>query len=871
MPILSKIIGDPNARVVKRLSPTVAEINKLEDEVKKLADDQLKARTQELRDRLGVGDESAKNAAQTTLTKKTTLDDLLPEAFALAREAARRTVGMRHFDVQLIGGMVLHRGQIAQMATGEGKTLVATAPVYLNALPAKGVHVVTVNDYLARRDAGWMGQVYHALGLTTAVIMHEASFILDPEYTDPDHSDERLVHLRPIERQEAYAADITYGTNNEFGFDYLRDNMVQDLSQVRQRPFTYAIVDEVDSILIDEARTPLIISQPGAKSTDRYYNFARIAKNLKAEEDYTVDEKQKAVSLTEGGISKIEKDLGVDNIYEAGRLEDVHHVEAALKAEAVFRRDRDYIVSPEGEIIIVDEFTGRLLPGRRYSEGLHQAIEAKEGVSIQQESQTLATISFQNLFRLYPKLAGMTGTATTEAEEFAKIYELEVVAIPTNQPMVRDDLKDRVYKNEAGKFKSVVTDVKARHDRGQPVLIGTVSIEKNEILSRLLHEAKIPHEMLNAKNNEREAEIIARAGERGAITLATNIAGRGTDIVLGDGVADLGGLHVLGTERHESRRIDNQLRGRAGRQGDAGSSQFYVSLEDDLMRIFGSDRIGGLMGSLGIDDTTPIENRIVSRALESAQKKVEGHNFDIRKHLVEYDDVMNKHREIIYGRRRDYLAGKELRQQIMSSLDAQIEHFVREATSTVNNQADLAKLTETFRTIMPALPDDWHAKLHSQTHDVVVNTLHDLIEQQYNQRAEQFGDEAMHLVERLVCLRVIDSLWLEHLEAMDYLRDGISLRGYGQRDPLVEYKSEAYKMFQSLLGRIDADIAQMIFKVEVTNTPANAPVETELTRAAARISSPREAGDVSVSSGSGGEGGNRAARRAAARAARKNS
>lgn len=816
MSILTKIFGDPNAREVKKHRAVIEQINSLEAGLKKLSDQALAAKTDSLKTDLSDG-------------KK--LDDILPEAFAVVREMSRRVLDMRHFDVQLIGGLVLHQGKIAEMRTGEGKTLVATAPVYLNALSGRGVHVVTVNDYLARRDAGWMAQIYHALGLSTGIIVHDTSFIYDPAYVDENHSDKRLRHLRPVTRKEAYAADITYGTNNEFGFDYLRDNMVQDMAQMVQRPLNFAIVDEVDSILIDEARTPLIISQPHAKSTDRYYTFAKIAKGLRAEKDYTIDEKQKAVSLSDDGIAAVEKALGVDNVYEAGMIEEVHHVEAALKAEAIFKRDRDYVVNPDGEIIIVDEFTGRLLPGRRYSEGLHQAIEAKEGVRIQQESQTLATVTFQNLFRLYDKLAGMTGTAATEAEEFSKIYKLEVTSIPTHMPMVRDDLKDRIYKSEQVKFEAVVSEVAHRHQIGQPVLIGTVSIEKNELLSRMLTKAKVSHQILNAKNNEKEADIIAAAGQRGAVTLATNIAGRGTDIVLGEGVDKLGGLHVLGTERHESRRIDNQLRGRSGRQGDPGSSQFFVSLDDDLMRIFGSERIAGVMNTLKLPDDMPIENAMISRSLETAQKKVEGHNFDIRKHLVEYDDVMNSHREIIYARRRNVLDNTTLKDEILDMIKDEFEAIIASNTDEKTAEVDLEKIAAAANNIIPITPD-WAKSVKSKLTGDLLADLTDQAGVVYQQREEQFSAEGVRVMERLVCLKVIDSAWLAHLEAMDHLRAGIGLRGYGQRDPLVEYKAEAFTMFKRLERGINAEIAGTIFKVAISLEGAPPPVETDITKGA---------------------------------------
>ncbi len=825
MSIFTKILGDPNAREVKKAQPLVTKTNELEDQIKKLSDAKLRDQTSSLRDRVKKGE---------------SLDKLLPEAFATVREAARRAIGQRHFDVQLIGGIVLHEGKIAEMRTGEGKTLVATGPVYLNALEEKGVHVVTVNDYLASLHGAWMGQVYHALGLTTGVIIHDQAFLYDPEFSNDDHSDERMKPLRPVSRQEAYKADITYGTNNEFGFDYLRDNMVDDVSRMVQRDLHYAIVDEVDSILIDEARTPLIISAPAEESTDKYLRFAQIARRLIPDKHYSVDEKLKAVSLTDEGIMEIEKILGVENIYEAGRIDDVHHIEQSLKAEALFKIDRDY-VAREGEIIIVDEFTGRLMPGRRYSEGLHQAIEAKENVQIRNESLTLATITFQNYFRLYSKLAGMTGTAATEAEEFGKIYELDVTNIPTHRPMVRQDLPDRIYKSELGKFKAVAKEVAERHTKGQPVLLGTVSIEKNELLSEVLSQLKVPHQVLNAKNNEAEAGIIASAGQKGQVTLATNIAGRGTDIMLGEGVSELGGLHVIGTERHESRRIDNQLRGRSGRQGDPGSSQFYVSLEDDLMRIFGGERIGSLMNTLGLDEETPIENGIITRSIESAQKKVEGHNFDIRKSLVEYDDVMNKHRTAIYVRRRKALENADLRPEIQGFVEHEVELAVNAHTDSRTRVTDIAAVVEAVAGIMP-LDHDLIKKLEAahpnEVIDILKKTTHDL----YQQRIVQFGEEHMHILEKLIYLRILDNLWIEHLEAMDSLRSGIGLRAIGQRDPLVEYKSEGYKMYRNLIAIMEAEVASSIFKASIgpaegAEVPFDSaqglqPVETALTKAA---------------------------------------
>lgn len=819
MSFLSKLFGDPNAREVKKAQSRVDNINAFEPELKKLSDTQLKAKTAEFKNRL-------------TKSNKESLDDLLEEAFAVVRETSRRVIGQRHYDVQLIGGIVLHQGAIAEMRTGEGKTLVATLPLYLNALTQKGVHLVTVNDYLARLHAGWMGQIYHFLGLSTGVIMQGAAYLYDPDYLDDSHHDERLQHLRPVERVEAYKADITYGTNNEFGFDYLRDNMVQDISQIVQRDLHFAIVDEVDSILIDEARTPLIISQPAGKSTQRYYNFARIAKSLSEESDYIKDEKQKAVSLTEDGIKKIEKALGVKNVYEAGRIEDVHHIEAALKAEALFVRDRDYVVSSEHEIIIVDEFTGRMLPGRRYNEGLHQAIEAKENVQIQAESQTLATITFQNLFRLYSKLSGMTGTALTEAEEFAKIYNLDVTVIPTHKPMIRKDLADRIYRTEIGKYNAVVEEVANRHEKGQPVLIGTVSIEKNELLSSMLQKSKVPHQVLNAKNNELEAEIVAKAGQHGAVTLATNIAGRGTDIVLDEESKSLGGLHVIGTERHESRRIDNQLRGRSGRQGDPGSSQFYVSVEDDLMRVFGGDRIGALMASLNVAENVPIENKVISRSLETAQKRVEGHNFDIRKHLVEYDDVMNSQREIIYKMRRKFLSSQNLRPEIIAMFEQEFANIIKYNTNSATGMVDLQKVEKLSQNLID-LPDNWHKNITKKSSEDLVDNLSTLAQAQYQKRQKQFGEETMNLINRLVCLKVVDSAWLQHLETMDHLRDGIGLRGYAQKDPLVEYKAEAFRLFSALQAGINAEVATTLFKVQIQPQEAIEAPSTEITQAAA--------------------------------------
>lgn len=845
---LDKLFGDISKREITKAQRRVEQINALEEKIKKLTDKQLKDQTSKLKERLEKGE---------------TLDNLLEEAFATVREASRRAIGQRHYDVQLIGGIVLNDGNIAEMRTGEGKTLVATSPTYLNALAGKGSHVVTVNDYLARRDAGWMGHIYHTLGMTTGVIVPEATFgvpayIFDPEFTDEDATDERLKHLRPTTRQDAYNADITYGTNNEFGFDYLRDNMVNDAANMVQRDLNFAIVDEVDSILIDEARTPLIISAPAEESTDKYVQFARLARSLKEGEDYTVDEKDRAVSLTDEGIKSLEKSLGVDNLYEAGLIEEAHHVEQSLKAEAIFKRDRDYVVR-EGEIIIVDEFTGRLKFGNRYSDGLHQAIEAKEGVHIRQESKTLASITFQNYFRLYNKLSGMTGTAETEKEEFYKIYELEVVVIPTNRTSQRIDHPDKIYRTELGKFKAVAEDIKERNDKGQPVLIGTASIEKNEVLSQLLNKLKVPHDVLNAKNNEREAAIVAQAGQKGSVTLATNIAGRGTDIVLGEGVVELGGLHVIGTERNESRRIDNQLRGRAGRQGDPGSTRFYVSLEDDLMRIFGGERVAGLMQTLGLDDDMPLENPVVSRTLESAQKKVEGHNFDIRKRVVEYDDVMNKHREVIYARRKAALKHANLKGEIQEMLEKEFKTLVTLHTDVRTGILNVDQVIDQANSMLQldqAIVD----KIKKTDPRDVADVLNDYAKQMYEEREKQFTDEGMRVLERLVYLQVLDRLWMQHLETMEYLREGIGLRSMAQKDPLVEYKSEGFRLFNRLLAQMEAEIAGMILRSTITRVDEQ-PVETAMTKAAEQaqaMSDRSQAGE----DGEGRPTGNRASRRA---------
>ncbi|MDD5110696.1 MAG: preprotein translocase subunit SecA [Patescibacteria group bacterium] len=847
MSLLTKILGDPNARVIRELEPVIAKINAIEPDFKSKDDAALKAVTVQLRDRIAKGE---------------TLDQVLPEAFAATREAARRTLGQRHFDVQLMGGIVLHRGQIAEMKTGEGKTLTATLALYLNALSGKGCHLVTVNDYLARRDTVWMGQIYHALGLTVGCIQHETSFRYDPtfqastkvEETKPLNEEEErdkkrditgsfrveYSYLRPVRRQEAYACDITYGTNNEFGFDYLRDNMAQDVSHIVQRELNFAIVDEVDSILIDEARTPLIISAPDMESSERYRQFAQIAKTLVENTDYNVDLKMRAATLTEAGITKVEKALGIANLYAEGGMDMVHHIEQALRAEVLYKLDKEYVVK-DGEVIIVDEFTGRMMYGRRFSEGLHQAIEAKEGVEVQQESRTLATVTFQNLFRLYKKLAGMTGTAATEAEEFAKIYKLDVTTIPTNKPMIRQELADRIYKTEHGKYLAVVKEIKERSERGQPVLVGTISIEKNELLAGMLEQSGVTAQVLNAKAHEKEGQIIAQAGRVGAVTIATNMAGRGVDIILGGNpptaeeaakVRELGGLHIIGTERHESRRIDNQLRGRSGRQGDPGSSQFFLSTEDDLMKIFGSDRIKGIMETLRIPEDMPIENRMVSKSLEAAQKKVEGHNFDIRKHLVEYDDVINKHREVIYGRRRKILASANLREEVLKLVEEEITQVVSFHTAGENqNDWNLKEVAEVMTTMFP-LPSDAPAQLEkcrgqagdrledAAARTRVIDYFKELAIAHYDQleraASAAMGEaDAMRKIEKAVMLRTIDMLWMDHLDSIDHLRTGIGLRGYGQRDPLVEYKKEAYRMFTQLINLVNKQIVYSIYKVGV--------------------------------------------------------
>ncbi|MBI3291066.1 preprotein translocase subunit SecA [Candidatus Falkowbacteria bacterium] len=835
---LDKLLGDPSKKFIKKLEPIVKQINDLEKKFEGFSDEELSRQTEKLKEDL-KGSKS--------------LNDILPAAFAAVRESSKRTLKLRHYDVQLIAGIVLHQGNIAEQKTGEGKTLSATLPLYLNSLTGRGCHLVTVNDYLSRRDCGWMGPIYNRLGVSVGVMVHDAAFVYDPEYTNENSSDPRLAHLKPVGRKEAYQADITYGTNNEFGFDYLRDNMVQSQEQMVQRELNYAIVDEVDSILIDEARTPLIISAPDAESTDKYYKFSQLVTKLVENKDYNIDEKMRAATLSEEGLNKMEKLLGVDNIYTESGISEVHHIEQALRAHALFKRDKDYVVK-DGEVIIVDEFTGRLMFGRRYSEGLHQAIEAKEGVQIQRESRTLATITFQNYFRLFQKLAGMTGTAETEKEEFQKIYGLDVVVVPTNKPLIRRDLTDKIYKNEAGKFKAVIAEIKKRHDAGQPVLIGTISIEKNEMLSQMLERVGVPHKVLNAKFHEKEAQIISQAGAVGAVTVATNMAGRGVDIKLGGDpldepaekkVKELGGLMIIGTERHESRRIDNQLRGRGGRQGDPGVSQFYVSADDDLMRIFGGDRVKRVMETLKVPDDMSIENKMISRSLEAAQKKVEGFHFDTRKHLVEYDDVLNRQREAIYKRRRAALSDESSKDQVLKLVEEELGDVA--SFHTADSDENTWNLQEVYEVVNTIFPVANAARLKikeikeaagnfaedKSARGRLIGYLYKLAVEHYNglekQIAETVGQkDAMRKIEKAMVLRSIDMLWIEHLEALDHLRAGIGLRGYGQREPLVEYKKEAFHLFKELTALIRKQVVYSIFKVGVAQNLAPAPSPNQI-------------------------------------------
>ena len=851
--VLQGIFGDPEKRELKRMEKIVQGINKLEPKYQAMSDDELKDQTNLLKKQLlelrkkadaktalekqKLEKESSKKAKKTSAktidTKKAEdkiLDQLLPDAFALVREATFRILGMRHFDVQMIGGIALHEGNVAEMKTGEGKTLVALLPSYLNALTERGVHVVTVNDYLAQRDAGWNAPVFHFLGLSVGVIIADASFLYDPEYINEEHADERMQHLKPCTRKQAYAADVTYGTNNEFGFDYLRDNMVNEVDFLRQRELNFAIVDEVDSILIDEARTPLIISAPAGDNPDSYYQFAKVVSKL-TPEDYVLDEKHKSVTLTDQGIEKVQRLLGIDNLYSAENSRLVYHLDQALRAQVVFNRDRDYVVTNSGEVIIVDEHTGRLMHGRRYNEGLHQAIEAKEGVAVKEESMTLATISFQNFFRLYRKLSGMTGTAFTEAEEFQQIYALNVIQIPPNRPIKRIDKDDLIFRTEAGKLRAIVRTIQEYHAKGQPILVGSASIVKNELIAKYLDEAKLPYEILNAKNNEREAAIVAKAGEKGAITLATNMAGRGTDIKLPEEVKKLGGLVVIGSERHDSRRVDNQLRGRGGRQGDPGITQFFVSCEDDLMRIFQGNQLANILRFVGLDEDTPIHNRAVTKNLEAAQRRIEGFNFDSRKNVVQYDNVINRHRRVVYLMRRKILEGENISQEIKrlmkeATVDLTIESsrvnkkFKQNFLQVFNIDADLVETIGAMRK-----PED-RAKL----------ALTAVSEAYANQELE-FGPEVMRRIEREVYLKVLDALWMQHLENMQHLREGIHWRSIGQRDPLVEYRTESQKLFEGLQKNLREEVLKILLSITKQEAVATDIVDgeeydTELTQMA---------------------------------------
>ncbi len=821
MNLLQTLFGS-SEREVNKFRPLVEQVNAYEAELKSLSDEDLKDRVQAFRERLAAGE---------------TLDDILPEAYAVVREAAHRTIGERHYDMQLLGGIALHHGKIAEMKTGEGKTLTSTLPIYLNALSGKGVHVVTVNDYLAKRDCNWMGRVYEALGLTSACIVGQGvSYRYVSNVADETAVTVEMENLIPVTRREAYAADITYGTNNEFGFDYLRDNMVSELGEMTQRELNFAIVDEVDSILIDEARTPLIISAPDSESTRLYEKFAAIVPQLSAEKDYVVDEKMKVVTLTDEGMNHVEKLLGMGNIYASGNVQYVHHLEQSLKAHVIFRLDRDYVVN-DGQVIIVDDFTGRLQPGRRYSEGLHQAIEAKEGVTVQRESRTLATITFQNYFRLYAKLSGMTGTAITSAEEFAKVYKLDVVEIPTHRPMVRKDFPDIVYKTEAAKFRAIADRIKGIHATGQPALIGTIAIEKSEYLSALLSREGVPHEVLNAKNHEREAAIIANAGQKGVVTIATNMAGRGTDIKLGEGVRELGGLVIIGTERHEARRIDNQLRGRAGRQGDPGASQFFVSLEDELMRRFGGERMKNMMTTLGLPEDEPIQNKLISKTIESAQSKIEGFNFDTRKHVLEYDDVMNKQREVVYRKRRSVLGLTQFRDETLSLLSEELDHVISFHTAAEESAWNVAEIVAEANGMFPALDDqaalkrleiirDDRSKDELEKRSLVLEYLIGEAKKACSEKESSFSKEVWNGIQKSLYLRSLDQLWMNHLDEVDYLRQGIGLRGYGQRDPLIEYKREAYDLFLGLMDTVRKTYLMTILKV----SPATAVAQSEAPR-----------------------------------------
>ncbi len=819
MGLLDRFFGNANEKELKKYQEIVEKINLLEDQFKDFSDEQIKEKTKELQKKIKENDD---------------LNLILPEAFANCREAGSRVLNERAFDAQLMGAMALHDGKISEMKTGEGKTLSAVLATYLNALSGKGVHVVTVNDYLSKRDANWMGQVYDFLGLSVGCIAHDSSFVYEPNKIDENEVSIEEENLVPVSRKEAYGLDITYGTNNEFGFDYLRDNMAQSEEQMSQRALNFVVVDEVDSILIDEARTPLIISTADAESTGLYEQFAKIVPQLKEGEDFNLDEKLKSTDLTQEGISKVEKLLGIDKLFETSRTRYVHHLEQALKANVIFQNDRDYVVK-EGEIMIVDDFTGRLMPGRRYSEGLHQAIEAKEGVEIQRESRTLASITFQNYFRMYDKISGMTGTALTSAEEFDKVYKLEVVQIPTNKPMTRQDLPDVVYKNEKGKFNAIVEKIKESRDTRRPVLVGTVAIEKSEALSEALSKAGIPHSVLNAKNHEKEAQIIADAGKIGSVTIATNMAGRGTDIKLGKGVKELGGLYIIGTERHEARRIDNQLRGRSGRQGDPGISQFYVSLEDELMRRFGGDRMWALMDKLGLPDDQPIENGIISKSIESAQSKIEGHNFDIRKQILEYDDVVNKQREVIYGRRRKVLGKAEIKTEISDILKTEVENIVSAHTSEELEERWNTKEIQEEIEVLVGKQDGLKIQLSKikksreygsseVKKSAMMDYVSQLLKEEYGQKEQKIGEEIFRKIEKEVYLKTIDQYWMEHLDNLTHLRDSTNLQGYGQKDPLIEYKKSGFQLFQNLLAGINHSMIKTFFRIQpVEKQPVPTP------------------------------------------------
>ena len=851
--VLQGIFGDPEKRELKRMEKIVQGINKLEPKYQAMSDDELKDQTNLLKKQLlelrkkadaktalekqklekESNKKDKKTSAKTIDTKKAEdkiLDQLLPDAFALVREATFRILGMRHFDVQMIGGIALHEGNVAEMKTGEGKTLVALLPSYLNALTERGVHVVTVNDYLAQRDAGWNAPVFHFLGLSVGVIIADASFLYDPEYINEEHADERMQHLKPCTRKQAYAADVTYGTNNEFGFDYLRDNMVNEVDFLRQRELNFAIVDEVDSILIDEARTPLIISAPAGDNPDSYYQFAKIVSKL-TPEDYVLDEKHKSVTLTDQGIEKVQRLLGIDNLYSAENSRLVYHLDQALRAQVVFNRDRDYVVTNSGEVIIVDEHTGRLMHGRRYNEGLHQAIEAKEGVAVKEESMTLATISFQNFFRLYRKLSGMTGTAFTEAEEFQQIYALNVIQIPPNRPIKRIDKDDLIFRTEAGKLRAIVRTIQEYHAKGQPILVGSASIVKNELIAKYLDEAKLPYEILNAKNNEREAAIVAKAGEKGAITLATNMAGRGTDIKLPEEVKKLGGLVVIGSERHDSRRVDNQLRGRGGRQGDPGITQFFVSCEDDLMRIFQGNQLANILRFVGLDEDTPIHNRAVTKNLEAAQRRIEGFNFDSRKNVVQYDNVINRHRRVVYLMRRKILEGENISQEI--------KRLMKEATTdlTIESSRVNKKFKQNFLQVFNIDPDLVETIGAMRKQEDRAKLALTAVSEAYANQELEFGPEVMRRIEREVYLKVLDALWMQHLENMQHLREGIHWRSIGQRDPLVEYRTESQKLFEGLQKNLREEVLKILLSVTKQEAVATDIVDgeeydTELTQMA---------------------------------------